>query len=139
MRWLAALVMSNCPMAINRMLYKPLSPWDPEIIVKKFPSRTDQSRSERGESHCYEPIVDSSENQNERKMFSTRRTSLLLCLILVLGTIIAENGDLVLASGKKKFLKGFILGALLSKNHYPIVYSMPSHGGGHGGHGGYGW
>lgn len=34
--------------------------------------------------------------------------------------ILVENGSLVAASGKKKFLKGFILGALLSKSHYPV-------------------
>lgn len=52
----------------------------------------------------------------------TGRITILVCLIVVaLSMLINENGNFVLASGKKKFLKGFILGALLSKSHgYPM-------------------
>lgn len=53
-------------------------------------------------------------------MISTRRLTIIICLVVLLGAFIAQNGDIVAASGKKKFLKGFILGALLSKNHYPV-------------------
>jgi hypothetical protein len=53
-------------------------------------------------------------------MISSRRLTLLICLFVILSAFVAENGDIVAASGKKKFLKGFILGALLSKNHYPV-------------------
>ena len=53
-------------------------------------------------------------------MISTRRITICLCLLVILSALIVENNDLVQASGKKKFLKGFILGALLSKNHYPV-------------------
>lgn len=54
-------------------------------------------------------------------MISTRRvTTLTVCLLLLIALMVTEDGRQVLASGKKKFLKGFILGALLSKSHYPM-------------------
>ena len=70
-------------------------------------------------------------------MISTRRLTCLICLMVILASLISDNG-LVLASSKKKFLKGFILGALLSKSHgIPVIY-MQDHGGHHK-HGGYGY
>jgi len=58
----------------------------------------------------------------ERKMISKQRASLVFFLIAITlaSILITDSGNLVLASGKKKFLKGFILGALLSKSHYPM-------------------
>lgn len=41
-------------------------------------------------------------------------------LIVVLGMMLSDGSNFVEASGKKKFIKGFILGALLSKSHYPV-------------------
>lgn len=45
---------------------------------------------------------------------------LLICIFAIIGLMIHQNSGFVEASGKKKFLKGFILGALLSKSHYPM-------------------
>ena len=53
-------------------------------------------------------------------MSPIKRIITFVCLVLIVSTMISDNGNTVLASGKKKFLKGFILGALLSKNHYPV-------------------
>ncbi|KAG9511367.1 Arf-GAP with coiled-coil, ANK repeat and PH domain-containing protein 1, partial [Fragariocoptes setiger] len=50
--------------------------------------------------------------------------SLFLLAIVVTMVFIFNSSDMIVAAGKKKFLKGFILGTLLAKNHYPIAISV---------------
>lgn len=67
-------------------------------------------------------IQDQVESTTEISIMNQSRTMLKICLVIVLiSMMITEDGSFVLASGKKKFLKGFILGALLSKGSYPSM------------------
>lgn len=105
----------------------------------------------QGSTHTTDLVDHNNNNSKGNKMTQLQRsrrrivrcTCAILLVACVLFALMASDGALVAASGKKKFIKGFILGALLSKSHYPIVYSVPSHGGHGGGHGGggghYGW
>jgi len=84
-------------------------------------SKVRTARSTDSLEHRERNIVEKKASE-ERKMISNKRASLVFFLIAITlaSILITDSGNLVLASGKKKFLKGFILGALLSKSHYPM-------------------
>lgn len=44
----------------------------------------------------------------------------LVVVLVIFSMLLMEMSDFAMAGGKKKFLKGFILGTLLAKNSYPM-------------------
>lgn len=45
----------------------------------------------------------------------------LLCRYILIALLLSVAFYDVASAASKKFIKGFILGALLAKNHYPVV------------------
>lgn len=51
----------------------------------------------------------------------------LVCRFVLIALILTIVYHDVASAASKKFIKGFILGALLAKNHYPVVMHESSH------------
>lgn len=47
----------------------------------------------------------------------------LLCRLMLIALLLSVSFYDLTSAASKKFIKGFILGALLAKNHYPMVVS----------------
>ena len=51
----------------------------------------------------------------------------LICRFLLITMVISLTYYEMTSAASKKFIKGFILGALLAKNHYPVVVHESHH------------
>lgn len=60
-------------------------------------------------------------------MSSTSATMRLLCRFMLVALLLSVVFYDLTSAASKKFIKGFILGALLAKKHYPIVVHETHH------------